>query len=380
MGYLTGHGHPKSSKQGANIAGLKIDEFKKLLDHFNDEMHLKLLVYSSCYGGGVHTVEPYANLQLNYPVIVTAATDAPIFGFGLFEGVKLPPYDPQFKLQASDVAKNSGLLPCALQNYKAFFKRAWKGWFDLNLVQYISRFFACDIIQCHVQKIENFPLIRKAGDLIFRPVHDGMMIKLVQQVTTNGSYASSKPLLLYTKKVKKIKIDSAVPIVSMLPGIQSHEITELQAGSTPLSKLIADSFLSLEDMQAYKNFMIKKLSCFNDLIGEPRNVIFTNVLILDQENFMPKFVSEPADALIYLELAGQSYLVLCDEQQITGQFILDQEQVAAMAEIKKLVQQAINYDASASPTQLLTHDAYVDNKVYQQEIVDDCIKIKVCKK
>lgn len=382
--YLTGHGHPKSSQQGANITGLNIDEFKKLLVYLHDAMHLKLLVYSSCYGGGVHTVEPYANLRLHYPVIVTAATDAPIFGFGLFEGVKLPPYDQQFKLEVGDVAKNYGLLPYAMQNYGAFFKRAWKGLFDLNLVQSISRFFACDVIVCYVQKVENFPLIRKANDIIFVPIKDGTIIKLVQQVTTNSSVVSSKPLLLYTKKVKKIKIDRAVPIISMLPGIASHEIGELVAWQIPLSQIIATSFLSLEDMQAYKNFMIKKLSCWNDLIGDVKlpgiMTTFKNVMILDQANLKPKFFMGDADALIYCQLADNHYLLVWNDQKITDTLLLDQEQIDAMCDIEKLVQQAVDYDSNLAAGQLLTFDAYADNKIYQQELVDDCVKIKLCKK
>ncbi|MBV8661246.1 MAG: hypothetical protein JO129_03830 [Candidatus Dependentiae bacterium] len=379
--YLTGHGHPKSSKQGANIAGLKIDEFKRLLHYCNDAMKLKLLVYSSCYGGGVHTVEPYANLQLNYPVIITAVTDAPIFGFGLFEGVKLPPYDDQFKLQSTDVSKKYGLLPCALQNYTAFFKRAWKGQFDLYLVQLISKFFACDFMQCHVQKVENFPLIRKAKSTIFTPVRDGIMMKLIQQVTTNSVIVASKPLLLYTKKVKKIKTDQALPIISMLPGITSHEIGELIAPQVLLSELINQSFLSLEDMQAYKNFMIKKLICFNDVIGNNQKIeTFTRVLILDQQNLTPRFLDKPSQALIYCQLADSHYLLLWNDQKITEIAQLDQDQIIAMAALEKLVQQAVNFDSHVTSEKLLTFDTYLENKAYQREIVDDCIKNKVCKK
>ena len=382
--YLTGHGHPKSSKQGANIAGLKIEDFKKLLLYYHEVMHLKLLVYSSCYGGGVHTVEPYADLRLHYPVIVTAATDAPIFGFGLFEGVKLPPYDNEFKLLAGDVAKNIGLLPYAMQNYTAFFKRAWKGFFDLNLVQCISKFFACDLIVCHVQKIENFPLIRKANGTIFTPIKDGTIIKLVQPVTTNRSVISNKPLLLYTKKIKKIKIDRAVPIISMLPGIVSHEIGELYAPQIPLSQVLATSFLSLEDMQGYKNFIIKKISCINDLVGDEKlrsaTATFVDVLVLHQENLMPKFFQGQAEALMYCKLADKHYLIVWNEQKIVEVIDLDFEQINAIAEIKILVQQAVNYDSNIPAEKLLTFDAYAQNKAYQQEIVDGCVKSKLCRK
>ncbi|MBP6869457.1 hypothetical protein KBC04_01025 [Candidatus Babeliales bacterium] len=379
--YCTGHGHPKSAKQDANISGLKIEEFKDLLVYFHEKMSLKLLVYASCYGGGVHTIEPYAHLSLHYPVIVTALTDAPIFGFGLFEGVKLPPYDDQFKLEVGDVTKNTGLLPYAMQDYQSFFKRAWKGFFDLYLIQFVSRFFACDLMQCHVQKVENFPLIRKAGGLVFTPVKNGLIFKLVQQVTVPHSIVSSnKPLLLYTKKIKKIKIDRAVPIVSMLPGIVSHEIGELFAPQVSLSLLISQGFLSLQDMQAYKNFMIKKLVCYNDVLEDKKIETFSHVLILGQASLMPKFLSKRSDTLIYAIVGKIHYLFLWNDQKISEVMMLDEDQIKLMADIENFVELSIDYQNDSSPMENLTFDAYIENKRYQQEIVYDCVKAKVCRK
>jgi len=378
--YLAGHGHPKSSKQGANIAGLKIEDFKDLLVYFHEQMYLKLLVYSCCYGGGVHTIEPYGNLKLHYPVIVTAATDAPIFGFGLFEGMKLPPYDDQFKLQISDVSRQNGLLPHALQNYTNFFKRAWKGQFDIQLVQSISKFFACDFMACHVQKIENYPLFRKAQSSIFIPMKDTTLFKLVQQVTTNAIVYTNKPILLYTKKVKKIKIDRAVSIISMLPGIQSHEIGMLQAPQVLFSQLLTQSFLSLEDMQAYKNFMIKILICKNDLIADKQDVILTNALIIQQQNLMPKFVKQAVDAVIYAQCNKDHYLLLWKDKKVVEQMFLDEQQIEQMLQLQNFIQQSILYEAHVMPAELLTFEAYQQNKAYQQDIVDSCVKVKVCKK
>jgi hypothetical protein len=377
--YLTGHGHPKNGKQAAYIAGLKAEDFKKLLEYFNNVMNIRLVVYSSCFGGGVHTVEPYENLQLTYPIIVTALTDAPIFGFGLFEGVKLPPYDDQFKLEVPDVLKNEGLQPCALQNYTMFFKRAWKGLFDLHLIQYVSKFFACDFLACHVQKVENFPLIRKTGSTVFTPLKDGTLFKLVQQITTNSVISLSKPLLLYTKKVKKIKMDQALSIISMLPGIASHEIGELYAPTVCLSSLLTQSFLSLEDRQAYKNFMIKKLVCRNDLLPGQENEIVSNVLIMHQKNLMPKFVDKNVQALLYVQSQQEHHLFTWQDQKIVDHLLLNSAQVHIIQEIADFVQASVNYKAGES-FKLLTFEAYQENKKYQQELVDTCVKVKVCKK
>ncbi|MGZ6250458.1 MAG: hypothetical protein ACXWL2_00350 [Candidatus Chromulinivorax sp.] len=380
--YLTGHGHPKESKHDANIAGISIDEFKKFLLYLQHNLSVKLLVYSSCFGGGVHTIEPYGDIQLHYPVIVTAATDAPIFGFGLFEGVKLPPYDTQFKLESEDISKKTGLAPCAFQNYKAFFKRAWKGYFDLSLVQLISRFFTCDFLQCQVQKIENFPLIRKAYDTIFLPMKDGILFKLVQPIMQNGSYTIHKPTLLYCKKIKKFKMDKIFPIVSMIPGVASHEITELIAPFVNLSALIEQTFLSLEDVQPYKNFIIKNLVCIDDITDKnnKQEERLSSVLVLGQKSLMPKFLKKDADALIYFQKNKSDYLLLCKEHTCQEVMQLDKDQIKDMQTIINFVQQSIAFNEPFSFVDFLTHAGYVENKEFQQELVESCLKVKVCKK
>ncbi len=378
--YLTGHGHPQSTEQKAHIAGLLQEDFRDLLDYFHASMHLKLLVYSSCYGGGVHCVQPYQDIRLHYPVIVTAVTDAPIFGFGLYEGVKLPPYDTHFMLDRGDVDKKQGLLPYALQNYAAFFKRAWKGQFDLQLVQLISKFFSCDFFVCHVQKIENFPLIRKAGSAIFVPIKDQLMIRLVQQATGYASLTLNKPLLMYTKKIKKIKMEKLVPIVSMLPGLQSHMIDQLIAPNFRLSDIIVKSFVSLEDMQAYKNYLIPEVSCINDLVDDTQVSTIKNLLIVGQDNVRPKFMDKKTQVLIYFQSCDQHYCASVSDQKIVNVIKFNQDQIAVMQEIIQFVRLMVDFDTKNLPENLLTFDAYQQNAALHDQIVQACIKNKVCKK
>jgi hypothetical protein len=108
--------------------------------------------------------------------------------------------------------------------------------------------------------------------------------------------------------------------------------------------------------------------------------MLTHVLVLDQQSLMPKFFNEPAQALIYVELAGVHCLIVWNDQKITDVIELNQEQIQVMSVIESLVQQAVNYDAHVVAEKLLTFDSYLENKVYQQEIVEGCIKRKVCKK
>ncbi len=378
--YMSGHGHPKNGPQSAHIAGVSIEDFRSLLLFFNEQMQIQVLVYSTCYGGGVHTVEPYEQLSLRYPVMVTALTDAPTFAFGLFEGTKLPPYDAHFKLYPTDVQKGKGLLPYSMQNYAAFFKRAWKGLFDIHLIQYISQFFQCNYGLCHVQKIENFPLIRYPFALVFRPVHDTMLIQLVQPVTNSNGLTSSKPLLLYVKKIKKIKIDRSVPIISMIPGPADHEISELIAVQLPFSKLLMEAFLFLDDVQPYKNFMLKKVWCKNDLIPATKSNVFDRVMVISQPELFPRWIKQVCKAVIFFQCQGIWYGAVVQDQKIEELMPLDVDQIETVVYLEQVIKASVDHDQYATVDQLLSFDSYREHKGYQAELVDACVSMKVCKK
>lgn len=380
--YLTGHGHPKAAKQGAQIAGLSVADFRKFLEYCDQKMHLKLLVYSSCYAGGVHTLEPYVSLQLHFPVIVTAVTDAPIFGFGLFEGVKLPPYDANFYLQSTDVSKKEGLMPFALQDYSLFFKRAWKGYLDLHLIQAISRFFNCDLMSCSLQKIENYPLIRYAKSLVFMPIQENLLIRLVVPITSSyATFVAHKPLFLYVKKIKKIKMDRPVPIVSMLPGLQSHSIDRLHAPFISMSKILTESLISVEDMQGYKNFIVKQVTCLDDIFGKSKTTVWHNLLVCGQDNIKPRgFEKKPAGTMVFVESDDASFGIIVADKKIIETFQLNQDQKIQVAQLLKYVMQMVEYDQNLPAEDLITYDRYKTSKEYHDQIIDMCTKQKVCNK
>ena len=378
--YISGHGHPESILQRAHISGLSIEEFQNVLRFLDESISTKLLVYSSCYGAGVHSIEPYEGEKFNYPIIVIALTDAPTYGFGLFEGVKLPPYNNNFQLEAQDVSKICQLKPHLAQDYQSFFNRAYQGLFDMTLIQYISKFFMCDQLLCDLYKIENFPLIRKSQSSIFIPIEDALIHKFVKKTTSNEPVMTDKPLLLYNKKIKSIQLHSATPIISMLPGMQSHEIGAVIAKKVLLSDLIKKSFLSLSDAQLYKNFMIQKISCINDVIKNKDESIIHNCMILNQQNFMPSFLTDPVQTLVYFELENESYLVFLNDQKFINIMTLSHEQMKNMLEIKKYLQKSIDYQADLSLDTLLTHDMFLKNKFHQLDIAQACLSGKICKK
>jgi len=376
--YLSGHGNPKYEKYKAHIAGLPIEEFSRFLLFLNKAIKVKLLVYSSCFGGGVHTVEPYKNISLHFPVIVVALTDAPIYGFGLFEGVKLPPYNVNFKLTQKDVQVGIGLLPSTTQYFNTFFKKAHKNQYDYSLVTLISQFYHCEQKICLLQKIENIPLIRKAHTTCFLPMDDTMQLNLVKEVNHDVLVTTSKPLLLYRKKIESIKIAQPVDFVSMLPGLQNHEIGYLHAETLLLSQLINQSFLSVDDAQKNKNYLIRKVSCINDILDQKIPTELTHVMII-QHGFIPHFLDNTDHVLIFFETNNQYYCALWDKQQCMKLIDLTYEQSKIIRDLEFFIQQSIDFQSDLTSMQLLEFDAYINNKRHHKTILESCVESKICK-
>ncbi len=377
--YLAGHGHPESSLQGGNIAGLLLEEFRNFLLFCDKCLRVDLLVYASCYGGGVHTVEPYKDISLSYPVVVIALTDAPIFGFGLFEGFKLPPYDATFYLEPQDVS-DRGLLPYAMQNYIDFFNRARQKKVDMKLIQSLSHFFICDKQACHMQKVENIPLIRSVGQNYFTLFSDPCMQDFVTAVRHDDPMVIYKPILLYSKKIQSVKFQALVPIVSMLPGLVSHEISLCDASLYRLSEIIPALFLAFPDSEHCAHYKIKKLMCHNDMIGAQGAVTLTNVLILQQKKLRPACIDEKVQLAVYWKYKGVGYLILYDQGKVIEQRIVSDEEFKMMQSMYQFVEKSIDYGLLQTPETLLTYDRYMHNQEFHTTLVDECIQAQVCKK
>lgn len=377
--YLSGHGNLKNNKQAALIAGMPVDIFSQFLLYLNLKMKIKLLVYSSCYAGGIHSIEPYKNMCLHFPTIVVALTDAPIYGFGFFEGVKLPPYNNQFNITSSDVQFGIGLIPCASQQFDLFFKRAWSGLYDIQLVQLISQFFLCEKQQCTLQKIENIPLIRCARALHFKLLRHETDQKLIQEVITSQPIVAKMPLLMYVKKIEKIEMMHPVSIISMLPGVQNHQIQEMNAGKISFSDIINRSFLSISDAEKNKNYLINKLFCYNDLVQSDQEQEVTHCMIM-QQGLMPKFLTGKVETWISFKSGDGWYLATWKDQKCSKIIKLKPEQIQVIQDVEHFMQQGIDYQSNILSHSLVDFDQYCNNKIYQNDIVTLCLQHKTCKK
>lgn len=83
MIFIDAHG-----SNGTIIAGLPIDEFKKLMSFLEKKITIKILVYNSCFAGGSNKIKgfeyEYIQQAFSFPVAVLSITNAKTASSGLF--------------------------------------------------------------------------------------------------------------------------------------------------------------------------------------------------------------------------------------------------------------------------------------------------------
>ena len=382
--YLSGHGHMESRVQEALVAGFSLFEFQQILQLLNDTIKTKLLVYGSCYAGGVHTVKPYQDQRLKYPVVVLSLTDAPTYVFGYFANMKLPPYDNQHKLIEADVKLGKGLQYSYMQHFYQFFDRAWQGKIDMKLLQLISNFFVCDgVSRCHLHKVENIPLVRKAGSNVFNALSDHHLQDLAKLAKDKSDEViiQTNPILLYRKKIDQIVTNAQdiAPVVSMIPGLQGYEITTVAASDVPLSAVLKKMFSSLDDAETDAIFFIKKLLCRDDLIHLGQSSTFKNVIILNSDYFTPRFIDKEADLYVYLQSNDKNYLLFWKNNSCIDVVPIDLKQAEIMKSFRTLIQKVIHYKSHLLQDDLLTYSMYNQSKLFQKKLLKQCFEDEVCR-
>ena len=309
--YLEGHGEPSSyytpqiqpTESKAAIAGFSIHDFQQLLITLNDDLKTHMLYYSTCYGGGYHTICPYYGLHgnagitpLNYTVAERAVTDAQCRGFYFGEllfsrerqsHMKYPlctaPQCPEFlKLLRIplDFNKFFAALHDTIQakqdkyNTTDSAKTSYK-----NILSYVScPFEEQEKDEKFHQLVINTPLIRFAGSLFFQAMPIDARVFPLSYEFTKASELQAEPievlnkkgLLIYPSIIRTpIIIKKTMPIIlSMQPGPALHYIASIQADDITFVSCIENIFRI--GTRLNKFIIIKKLQCkdgtLNDLV------------------------------------------------------------------------------------------------------------------
>lgn len=384
--YLTGHGHHKDEEHGhACIAGMDMQDFQNFLLTLNSRLiKTKVLVYSSCYSAGEHSVLPYRfadkDMLLKYPVIMISCMDAPTYVFGVPAGLRLPPYHKDNILTKQDVLSKQ-LHWHLMQNFHEFVAQTKKGQFERTLAHAVSPYVHCEEDICNATKIENLPLIRKAGQLHFMPLDESLVSMIQQQSKKYINVGNTSAVMLYVKKyLGIISITSKLPtFVSMVPGNQVHCISKLEAKNHTFTELITSCFMTVEDEHEQNIYLFDTIRCKVDITSDKQQSELYNVVIIPSGPWMPQFVDKDAELYVYAQQGDNSYWISFAHGKPTTKIILNAEQVIIMKKFISLLKQQCSFGDNFSMKQLLSADHFMNRVKLHDQLLQECLQDLICK-
>ena len=387
--FLTGHGYHQDNEYAqSGVAGLTLQSLKKLLNYFNKECTTKLCMYSSCFGAGQHTIIPYLDdngkeLLLSYPVILVSLTDAPAYVFGVPSGLKLPPYNEHNMLTAVD-ADRYGLKPYFLQQFATFCEYAKREKIGADIAKSINPYVQCSFNNCTILKIENMPLIRRAGNSYFIPLDEFGIYCVTASKDQPIDLENKTACLWYVNKFHgTITASQNLPaFVSMIPGNQVHYINKLNVQGFDFSHIVRSLFLSIDDIQEQNIYFLDKLCC-SVMIPEISSTIIhelERVLILPSGPWLPSFSQEGASCYVFIQHAGSSYCICFDQNKRISQVQkLQEEELEILKRFELLLRTESCFEDDQSMQTLLSSKYFAQKNKQQQDLLVQCLHEKICK-
>lgn len=374
--YLTGHGyHVDQDHQTEMIAGMEIKDFQNLLLFLQQKIKTNLLVYSSCFSSGVHLVKPYflhgKDMILNYPVIATCLTDAPVYVLGYPAGFKLPPYDATFGLEPSDIGQ-TGLQWYLMQNFNDFCRNSiTKNKNFKHIAQSVTVYQECYKQRCDVAKLENMPLIRPAKESFFVPIDTTFINCIIHDLSKKIICNNKFGLLWYTKRYSgSIALVNKIPqFVCMLPYDSVVWMHAIQALSFDLQQLLKSAFLSIEDMHKVQIFLCDRIVC--------KDKILQQVMIIPQSHWVPQAVASGVLGVCIYKIDDCYYSIpldICSDDLVTT--TVNQDVYKLLDILWKLLYQDSQYIIKTES--VLSGIATHDNTDFHQKLLAECKKQNVC--
>jgi hypothetical protein len=219
--FLLGHGFLESIVSEACIANFSPKELKRVLDFLNSDIETQLLMYSSCFAGGVNKIKVFEEEGkqkiYKFPIIIGSITDKPahtsiagikiqmLFDNLLKQTDRLPDY---YKILTESELIDKGSTPSFPQ-----IRLPGTEWFSVETLQY-------DI------KNKKYTVISKTRGL-------------TQEKDMEFSYGASHPILLYSPTVpftlsfKKLDKTYQLPkILFLVPGNSAYHFKQIDAPHT----------------------------------------------------------------------------------------------------------------------------------------------------
>ncbi len=287
--YMFGHG-----LKGESIVGLKLDEFKKVLDFFENNLNTQVLAYSSCYGAGTNSEIIYndtiSTVQkiFSFPIITQALTDATVASGA-----------PDLKFDE----KNNPYLR-VITNLKAFFEQISQAYEIKQFQDAINNIFPVIPEGIYAYRWDNAAQIRLPGLHWFTPVASNKDIASLGSILTKNrnihkplslaTYFKSEPkaLLLNTIDIPfELILDSTKleAIISMISGDAVHKIKKITSLQNSIDTILG-WFMHIKMLDARKLFFIEEIDAADYVIA--KNVIIYN-------NKIPAFFTIPDKFELY---------------------------------------------------------------------------------
>lgn len=375
--YASGHGALAEGRKPGIIAGLTINEFRKLLKVLQSN-RVKLFVYASCYAGGVHSVQPYQNMKFNFPIIIFSITDSQTYVFGNPAGVKLPPYGQDYVLTDKDIkrGKLADVFMIHIDQLKEIVKN---NDISLDALRKLNPFYYCHQHQCFIEKVENVPLVRYQQTEYFVPFVQSYMNQMVDVIDGSSEMSvADKLLLVYAKLTHKIEATSkkVSPMISMLPGKHTHRVQKMHAHAIGFQDLMKQLFFGIDDAHLQKSFLIDEVTCQDDVERKDRLATFKNVMVLHEHMFMPEFMPQ-AQSIVFAELYEHPYVIEFWNNQVHKIAQISKQQHAKIKALYKYLQKSLVYGIH-SERDLLYSQQFKMSEIFHKDLIDRCKNQNIC--
>jgi hypothetical protein len=277
------------------IADLTLKEFCSLLDFLNTSLNVNSLLYSTCYGGGNHSIAPFQKTY-NYTIICSCLTD----NYSYCKWGNNLPGSRNF-LTTADLSYSSSGNHWQLPLERAY---NWNNYFEalekLDLREEISKVNFTSILKdLSCEKFENTSLLRLPGAGHFYPLYPSsyskisdQMLAIVKKDKNVIKLHDLKVLLLESSFIDpEIIIDNCIQhlrIISIKPGNAIHYFKKI---SLTKSLNLAEMFWQGAGQCYEKIFLIDELLCPHNAdiesllrLDAKNDLIFKRVLIINSKN------------------------------------------------------------------------------------------------
>ena len=286
--YMMGHG-----KTGESILSLSLDSFNSVLDFFSNTITTRLLVYTSCYSGGINENQIYFDRdigkQRTYPfaILSQSLTDAvAMSNYSINHAEAFKESSKQGLLDYAKIAQHALFSPTKLGAPSAYNQKYWGNealirfpgleWFSVLDNEEVleegeeAKSTGQKVVGAYRQIVQIGSVLAKSrsakNPLNITNYYRGKRKTPKGELKKESEQLQPKGLLLYAKDIPfELIINHPIDaIISMIPGDSQHIMKGIQTNQDPMK--ILDAFMKIEKLNSNKTFYIEKIGKIKDVL------------------------------------------------------------------------------------------------------------------